>query len=68
MTDTTADHTASYPPAPEFATAANADASLYQRAAADRDAFWAEQAGRLHWDQPWTQVLDWRDAPVAKWF
>ncbi|MFQ6327612.1 acetate--CoA ligase [Nocardia sp. CWNU-33] len=68
MTDTTADHTDSYPPNPEFATAANADASLYQRAAADRDAFWAEQAGRLHWDQPWTQVLDWRDAPVAKWF
>ncbi|MEV6432767.1 acetyl-coenzyme A synthetase N-terminal domain-containing protein, partial [Nocardia sp. NPDC051463] len=68
MTDTTADHTDSYPPTPEFATAANADASLYQRAATDRDAFWAEQAGRLHWDQPWTQVLDWRDAPVAKWF
>ncbi|MFD0361883.1 acetate--CoA ligase [Nocardia sp. GCM10030253] len=68
MTDTTADHRDSYPPTPEFATAANADAALYQRAEADRDAFWAEQAGRLHWDQPWTQVLDWNDAPVAKWF
>ncbi|WP_067481091.1 acetate--CoA ligase, partial [Nocardia amamiensis] len=57
-----------YPPTPEFAAQANADASLYQRAAADRDAFWAEQAGRLDWAQPWTQVLDWSAAPVAKWF
>ncbi|WP_330252814.1 acetate--CoA ligase [Nocardia sp. NBC_00565] len=68
MTDTTADHRESYPPSAEFAAAANADATLYQRAAAERDVFWAEQAGRLHWDQPWTQVLDWSDAPVAKWF
>ncbi|WP_040864493.1 acetate--CoA ligase, partial [Nocardia exalbida] len=52
----------------EFAAQANADAGLYQRATADRDAFWAEQAGRLHWHEPFTQVLDWSDAPVAKWF
>ncbi|WP_159851301.1 acetate--CoA ligase, partial [Nocardia sp. CY41] len=51
-----------------FAAQANADAALYERAAADRDAFWAEQAGRLHWHEPFTQVLDWSDAPVAKWF
>ncbi|MET8876898.1 acetate--CoA ligase [Nocardia sp. NPDC004604] len=68
MTDTTADYRESYPPSEEFAAAANTDASIYERAAADRDAFWAEQARRLHWDQPWTQVLDWSDAPVAKWF
>ncbi|MEV6136641.1 acetate--CoA ligase [Nocardia sp. NPDC051990] len=67
MTETT-DHRDSYPPSAEFVAAANADASLYQRAAADRDTFWAEQANRLHWEQPWTQVLDWSDAPVAKWF
>ncbi|MGK8502864.1 acetate--CoA ligase [Nocardia asiatica] len=68
MTETSADHKDSYPPTAQFAAAANADAGLYERAAADRDAFWAEQAGRLHWHQPWTQVLDWSDAPVAKWF
>uniref|UniRef100_UPI0005B7E36F AMP-binding protein n=1 Tax=Nocardia asiatica TaxID=209252 RepID=UPI0005B7E36F len=68
MTETSADHKDSYPPTAEFAAAANADAGLHERAAADRDAFWAEQAGRLHWHQPWTQVLDWSDAPVAKWF
>lgn len=58
----------SYPPSPEFAANANATASLYDRAAADREGFWAEQARRLHWAQPWTRVLDWEDAPFAKWF
>ncbi|MFF2551611.1 acetate--CoA ligase [Nocardia sp. NPDC058058] len=64
------DHTdrLSYPPSPEFAAAANATVSLYDRAAADREGFWAEQAQRLHWAQPWTRVLDWDDAPFAKWF
>ncbi|MBF6173251.1 acetate--CoA ligase [Nocardia blacklockiae] len=66
MTDT--EHRDVYPPSAEFAAAANADASLYDRAAADREAFWAEQAGRLHWHQPWTRVLDWDDAPFARWF
>ncbi|MBP2187888.1 acetate--CoA ligase [Nocardia goodfellowii] len=68
MTETTADHQDSYPPSPEFAAAANADASLYAQAEADRDKFWAAQADRLHWHQRWSQVLDWTDAPVAKWF
>ncbi|MCP2278925.1 acetate--CoA ligase [Nocardia amikacinitolerans] len=57
-----------YPPGAEFADAANADAALYDRAAEDRDAFWAEQAERLHWHRTWNRVLDWSDAPVAKWF
>ncbi|WP_174189657.1 acetyl-coenzyme A synthetase N-terminal domain-containing protein, partial [Nocardia barduliensis] len=68
MTETSADHRDSYPPTAEFAAQANAAAGLYERAAADRDAFWAEQAGRLHWHEPFAQVLDWSDAPVAKWF
>ncbi|MEU1998487.1 acetate--CoA ligase, partial [Nocardia gamkensis] len=68
MTETSAEHRDSYPPNAEFAAQANADAGLYERAAADRDAFWAEQAGRLHWHEPFTQVLDWSEAPVAKWF
>ncbi|WP_405488124.1 acetate--CoA ligase [Nocardia sp. NBC_00511] len=68
MTDTTADHLDAYPPSAEFAAAANGDAGLYDRAAADREGFWAEQARRLHWDQPFTQVLDWDDAPFARWF
>ena len=41
--------------------------SWYAAADADREAFWAEQADRLHWNQTWDQVLDWQ-APFAKWF
>ena len=58
----------SYAPTPEFTAQANAQAELYDRAAADRLAFWDEQARRLDWDSEWSQVLDWTDAPVAKWF
>ncbi|MEV6139763.1 acetate--CoA ligase [Nocardia sp. NPDC051990] len=67
MTSATTDPT-TYPPDTAFAANANADAALYERAAADRLEFWAEQARRLHWHQPWTRVLDWSGAPVAKWF
>jgi acetyl-CoA synthetase len=56
-----------FPPSDEFAAQANATPDWYDRADADRDAFWAEQAERLHWDQKWERVLDW-DAPFAKWF
>ncbi|MFI5715145.1 acetate--CoA ligase [Nocardia sp. NPDC051750] len=57
-----------YPPSAEFAAAANVDAGIYERAAQDREGFWTEQADHLHWHQRWNQVLDWTDAPVAKWF
>jgi acetyl-CoA synthetase len=58
----------SYPPADDFAEQANATAALYDRAEEDRLAFWAEQANRLAWATPFTEVLDWSEAPVAKWF
>jgi len=58
----------SYPPADEFAKQANATAALYEKAEVDRLAFWAEQANRLSWETPFTEVLDWSDAPFAKWF
>ena len=57
-----------FPPPPEFAARANAKASMYDEAAADRLGFWAEQARHLHWDTPFTEVLDWSNAPFAKWF
>ncbi|HEX8870894.1 MAG TPA: acetate--CoA ligase, partial [Lentzea sp.] len=57
-----------FPPSDEFAAQANAQPALYEEAKADREAFWAKQAERLHWDTKWTQVLDWSDAPFAKWF
>ncbi|NNF54922.1 MAG: acetate--CoA ligase [Acidimicrobiales bacterium] len=44
------------------------DRSMYEAAAADRLAFWAEQASGLDWVEPWSEVLDWSDAPFARWF
>ncbi len=57
-----------YPPSDEFAANANATAEMYARADADPDEFWAEQARRLDWTTPFEQVLDWSNAPFAKWF
>ena len=57
-----------FPPSPEFAENAVATADLYREAAADREAFWAEQARALHWHTPFTQVLDWSNPPFAQWY
>jgi len=57
-----------FPPPAGLAAAANVDASWYARADADYEGFWAVQAGRLHWDKPWEQILDWTNPPFAKWF
>ncbi|HEY5843053.1 MAG TPA: AMP-binding protein, partial [Mycobacterium sp.] len=58
----------SYPPSPDFAENANATVDLYREAEEDRLAFWAKQADRLSWETPFTEVLDWSQAPFAKWF
>jgi acetyl-CoA synthetase len=57
-----------FPPSADFAATANVKADAYAEADADRLAFWAKQAERLSWDRPWDEVLDWSDAPFAKWF
>ena len=55
------------PPAP-IAEHANVTAEAYERARRDPEGFWAEQAERLDWAQKWDRVLDWDDAPFAKWY
>ncbi|MFD8496881.1 acetate--CoA ligase [Amycolatopsis sp. NPDC059657] len=57
-----------FPPNENFSAQANAKADLYAEADADREGFWATQAERLSWDTKWSQVLDWTNAPFAKWF
>lgn len=57
-----------FAPDPAFAKNAIAKESLYADAAADRLGFWAKQAKNLNWHKPFTQVLDWSNAPFAKWF
>jgi len=58
-----------FPPSDEFAANAVANSELYERAAADRLGFWADQARELlHWHTPFTRTLDWSEPPFAKWF
>ena len=45
-----------------------AELSLHARAELDPNAFWAEQAQTLHWDKPFTTVLDDSNPPFYKWF
>jgi len=68
MSETRTATPSTYPPSAEFAAAANATADLYTEAERDRLAFWGEQANRLSWATPFTEVLDWSGAPFAKWF
>jgi len=52
----------------EFRKNANTQSSkLFEEAAQDREAFWANQAKCLDWFHPWDQVLEW-NPPHAKWF
>jgi len=44
------------------------DPAVYEEADKDREAWWAKQAEALHWFEKWDQVLDWSNAPFAKWF
>lgn len=68
MSDAHTDVQSVYPPSAEFAAQANATEELYREAEQDRLAFWATQANRLSWDTPFDEVLDWSEAPFAKWF
>jgi acetyl-CoA synthetase len=58
-----------FAPPDHFTAAAGADhGSLHARAELDPDAFWAEQARTLHWDEPFTTVLDDSNPPFYQWF
>ncbi|QFG69884.1 acetate--CoA ligase [Ornithinimicrobium pratense] len=58
-----------FEPSEEFRAQANAGQELFDRAAEDREGFWAEQARRyVQWETDFEQVLDWSEAPFAKWF
>jgi acetyl-CoA synthetase len=43
------------------------DPAIYDRAAADPERFWAQQADRVDWFQRWDQVMEW-NPPWVKWF
>jgi acetyl-CoA synthetase len=57
-----------FPPAESFRAQANVrDPGVYEQAARDPEAFWANFARELEWSTPWTRVLEW-NPPHAKWF
>jgi acetyl-CoA synthetase len=57
-----------FSPSEAFRQQANvSDESIWEKASADREAFWARWASELHWETPWKSVLEW-DPPNAKWF
>ena len=43
-------------------------AELHRRSIRDREAFWAEEARRIHWHRRFDQVLDYSRLPFARWF
>jgi len=58
-----------FPPSAEFTAQANGQPSLYDEAAKDHEAFWADQArSYISWSKDFDETLDWSDAPFAKWF
>ncbi|MDE2841278.1 MAG: acetate--CoA ligase [Chloroflexota bacterium] len=58
-----------FSPPEGFASNAHiSDAAVFERAAADPEAFWASVAEELHWFKKWDQVLDESDPPFFKWF
>jgi len=57
-----------FPPPADLAAEANAKAEIYERATADPEAFWAEEAKSLDWMEPWEQVVDRSNHPFYKWF
>jgi acetyl-CoA synthetase len=62
-----------FPPSKEFSDQAclkpaDVDA-LYQEAEADHEAYWARLAREeIHWQKPFTEVLDSSNAPNFRWF
>ncbi len=57
-----------FPPPEECSRDANmADPDIYQRAAKDPEAYWAQAAESLEWIRKWDRVLDW-NPPIAQWF
>ena len=58
-----------FPPPAAFVEAANAQPSIYEKAEADFEGFWKDQAlERIEWFTPPTVTLDDSEAPFFKWF
>ena len=41
---------------------------MFNRSVENPEEWWSEQASALKWQKSWDTVLDWSNAPFAKWF
>lgn len=41
---------------------------FHRQSIQDREAFWAREARRIHWETPFERVLDYSSPPFARWF
>src|SRR5699024_1118671 len=57
-----------FDPPEALARDANVTAAAYEAADADWLGFWAKEADRITWAEPFTDVLDWTNPPFAKWY
>jgi acetyl-CoA synthetase len=57
-----------FDPPEKLAKNANVTAEAYEEADKDRLGFWAKQAERISWAEPFDEVLDWSNPPFAKWY
>ncbi|MBK7642042.1 MAG: acetate--CoA ligase [Planctomycetes bacterium] len=62
-----------FPPPPEFQAKARLSSEaayqrMYRESIDQPDAFWGRIARELPWIEPFQKVLDWSNAPFAKWF
>ena len=63
----------SFPPPAEFAAQARISSEeeyerLYRESIDEPEAFWGRIARELPWMEPFESVLDWSEAPRARWF
>jgi acetyl-CoA synthetase len=59
----------SFEPSAEFVAKATLnDPSIYEEADRDWQGWWASEAKKLDWFEPWNQILDDSNPPFYKWF
>ena len=42
--------------------------AIYQQSIREPESFWAEAAGAIAWDKPWSKILDDSNPPLYRWF
>ncbi|MBX3311652.1 MAG: acetate--CoA ligase [Microbacteriaceae bacterium] len=57
-----------FPPPEDFAAQSKVPKDIYEKATANPLECWANEARKLHWHKPFTEILDWSNPPFARWF